>query len=190
MRDSELSNVVIEPERYEFLAEPIHHFELQRRDFFKLLGAGIAVFSVAKQAADAQESGGARSFRGEEAPKDIASWLHIGDDGRVTVFTGKVEIGQNIRTSLAQSVADELRVPFESVRMVMGDTALTPFDMGTFGSRSTPYMTPQLRRAASAARDMLVAEAAKQWNVAAAGLVARNATVSDPASGRSLSYAK
>jgi len=54
----------------------------------------------------------------------------------VTAFTGKVEIGQNIRTSLTQTVADELRVPFESVRMVAADTALTPFDFGTVGSRS------------------------------------------------------
>jgi nicotinate dehydrogenase subunit B len=181
---------VIEPERYEFAARPIHAFELQRRDFFKLLGAGIAVFSVAERTpAGAQESGGARGFRGEEAPKDITSWLHIGEDGGVTAFTGKVEIGQNIRTSLAQSVADELRVPFESVRMVMGDTALTPFDMGTFGSRSTPYMTPQLRSAAWAARELLVAEASKEWSVPATGLVAGNAKVTDPASGRSLSYA-
>jgi nicotinate dehydrogenase subunit B len=182
--------LVIEPERYEFAARPIHAFELQRRDFFKLLGAGIAVFSVAERTpAGAQESGGARGFRGEEAPKDITSWLHIGEDGGVTAFTGKVEIGQNIRTSLAQSVADELRVPFESVRMVMGDTALTPFDMGTFGSRSTPYMTPQLRSAAWAARELLVAEASKEWSVPATGLVAGNAKVTDPASGRSLSYA-
>ncbi len=181
---------VMEPERYEFAARPIHAFELQRRDFFKLLGAGIAVFSVAERTpAGAQESGGARGFRGEEAPKDITSWLHIGEDGGVTAFTGKVEIGQNIRTSLAQSVADELRVPFESVRMVMGDTALTPFDMGTFGSRSTPYMTPQLRSAAWAARELLVAEASKEWSVPATGLVAGNAKVTDPASGRSLSYA-
>jgi len=182
--------LVIEPERYEFAARPMHHFELQRRDFFKLLGAGIAVFSVAAGTrVGAQESGGARGFHGDEAPKDITSWLHIGEDGGVTVFTGKVEIGQNIRTSLAQSVADELRVPFESVRMVMGDTALTPFDMGTFGSRSTPYMTPQLRSAAWAARELLVAEAAKEWSVPASGLMAANARVTDPASGRSLSYA-
>jgi nicotinate dehydrogenase subunit B len=187
MSDSE-AKALIEPERYEFAAQPLHHFSLQRRDFFKLLGAGIAVFSAAKSTTSAQESGGARGFRGEEAPKDITSWLHIGEDGKVTAFTGKVEIGQNIRTSLAQSVADELRVPFESVRMVMGDTALTPFDMGTFGSRSTPYMTPQLRRAASAARDLLVAEAAKEWNVAGDALVARDGKVSEPASGRSLSY--
>jgi len=90
---------------------------------------------------------------------------------------------------MAQNVADELRVPFESVRMVMGDTALTPFDAGTFGSRTTPTMTPQLRRVASAARDLLVEVAAKEWNVAPERLKAANAKVTDPASGRSLTYA-
>src|SRR5579883_531845 len=148
--------VLVEPERYELRGQPIHHFSIARRDFFKVLGAGIAVFTVASEAPAGmpQESGRGRRAE-EELPKDITSWLHVGEDGVVTTFTGKVEIGQNIRTSLAQSVADELRVPFESVRMVMGDTALTPFDMGTFGSRTTPTMAPQLRHVASVARDLL-----------------------------------
>jgi CO/xanthine dehydrogenase Mo-binding subunit len=181
---------VIEPERYEFSAGPMHHFELLRRDFFKLLGAGIAVFTMAKESGAMQETAPARGFHPEELPKEINAWLHIGEDGGVTAFTGKVEIGQNIRTSLAQSVADELRVPFESVRMVTADTALTPFDFGTVGSRSTPTMTPQLRRVAAAARDLLVEVAAKEWNVPAEGLKAADAKVTDPASGRSLRYAE
>jgi nicotinate dehydrogenase subunit B len=182
---------VAEPERYEFQAAPIHQLELARRDFFKLLGAGIAVFAIARDAPASQETAPpSRSFHGEELPKDISAWLHIGEDGSVTGFTGKAEIGQNIRTSLAQTIADELRVPFESVRMVTGDTALTPFDAGTFGSRSTPTMTPQLRSVASAARDLLVGVAAKEWNVAPEGLVAADAKVSDPATGRSLRYAE
>jgi nicotinate dehydrogenase subunit B len=180
-----------EPERYEFHAAPMHQFELARRDFFKILGAGIAIFAVANDALASQETApGHRSFHNEELPNDITAWLHVGEDGTVTGFTGKAEIGQNIRTSLAQTIADELRVPFESVRMVTADTALTPFDMGTFGSRTTPTITPQLRRVASAARDLLVAEAAKQWNVAPEGLVAANAKVTDPASGRSLKYSE
>ena len=182
---------IIEPERYEFRAAPIHQFELARRYFFKILGAGIAVFAIAKDAPALQETPpGHRSFHNEEWPNEITAWLHVGEDGSVTGFTGKAEIGQNIRTSLAQTVADELRVPFESVRMVTADTALTPFDAGTFGSRTTPTITPQLRRVASAARDLLVAAAAKEWNIATAGLVAADAKVSDPASGRSLSYAE
>src|SRR6266481_6536755 len=100
------------------------------------------------------------------------------------------EIGQNLRTQLAQTIADELRVPFESVRMVMGDTALTPFDMGTFGSRTTPTMAPQLRRVAAAARDLLVQQAAKEWNVSSDRLTAANGKVTDQLSGRSVSYAE
>ena len=180
---------VPEPERYELRSGSIHHFALDRRDFFKLLGAGIAVFAVAKNSV-AQETAPSHGFHPQELPKDIGAWLHIGEDGSVTAFSGKAEMGQNIRTSMAQNVADELRVPFESVRMVMGDTALTPFDAGTFGSRTTPTMTPQLRRVASAARDLLVEVAAKEWNVAPEGLKAANAKVSDPASGRSLTYAE
>jgi nicotinate dehydrogenase subunit B len=182
---------VPEPERYEFHATPLHRFELARRDFFKFLGAGIVIFAVAKDSPTMQETApGPRPLHSEELPKEIASWLHVGEDGSITGFTGKAEIGQNIRTSLAQTIADELRVPFESVRMVTADTALTPFDAGTFGSRTTPTMTPQFRRVAAATRDLLIGVAAKEWNVAPEGLVAADAKVTDPASGRSLRYAE
>jgi isoquinoline 1-oxidoreductase len=179
-----------EPERYEFSAGPIHNFELARRDFFKLFGAGIAVFAVAKGSLAGQETAPTRGFHGEELPAEIRAWLHIGEDGTVTAFTGKVEIGQNIRTSLAQTVADELRVPFESVTMVTADTALTPFDFGTVGSRSMPTMSPQLRRVSAAARDLLVAAAAKEWNVPPEGLTAADGKITNPATGRSLRYAE
>ena len=182
---------IAEPERYEFSASPIHQFELARRDFFKILGAGVAVFAIAKDAVASQETApGHRSFHMEDLPKDINAWLHVGEDGTVTGFTGKAEIGQNIRTSLAQTIADELRVPFESVRMLTADTELTPFDMGTFGSRTTPTISPQLRRVSAAARDILVAAAAKEWSVPPEGLVAVDGRVTDPASGRSLKYAE
>jgi isoquinoline 1-oxidoreductase len=188
MTSSQPERLLLEPERYEFSFGSIHHFDLARREFFKLLGAGIAVFAVTTKS-QAQETAPSHGFHAQDLPTDINAWLHIGEDGAVTAFCGKVEIGQNIRTSLAQTVADELRVPFESVRMVMGDTALTPFDAGTFGSRSTPTMTPQLRRVASAARDLLIEAAAKEWNVAPESVKAANAKVTDPASGRSLTYA-
>src|SRR5579859_4766678 len=179
-----------EPERYEFSAGPMHHFDLARRDFFKFLGAGIAVFAIAKDSLAKQETAPTHGFHQEELPKDITAWLHIGEDGKVTAFTGKVEIGQNIRTSLAQTVADELRVPFESVTMVTADTALTPFDFGTVGSRSMPTMSPQLRRVSAAARDLLVAAAAKEWNVSPEGLTAADGKITNPATGRSLRYAE
>ena len=183
--------VGLEPERYEFRALPMHQFALGRRDFFKIFGAGLAVFAVVKNVSAMQETAPApHGYHPEELPKEIGAWLHIGEDGKVTGFVGKAEIGQNVRTSLAQTLADELGVPFDSVQMVLGDTALTPFDAGTFGSRSTPTMTPQLRKMAAAARTLLIEKAAKQWNVPVDNLVAGDGKILDPASGKSLRYAE
>jgi nicotinate dehydrogenase subunit B len=182
--------LALEPERYEFRALPMHRFALERRDFFKLLGAGIAVFAMVKGAAAQETAPGGRAFHNQELPKEIGAWLHIGEDGSVTGLVGKVEIGQNVRTSLSQTIADELRVPLDSVRMVMGDTSLSPFDAGTFGSRSTPTMTPQLRKVAAAARTYLLGKAAEHWKVPVEKLVAANGQISQAGSERSLRYAQ
>jgi CO/xanthine dehydrogenase Mo-binding subunit len=180
-----------EPERYEFSESPAHHFELQRRDFFKVMGGGIVILLSMREALAQQGESGARPQRGgQSAPQEIDAWLHIGEDGKITVLTGKVEIGQNIRTSLTQAVAEELKVPPASIRMVMGDTDLTPYDAGTFGSQTTPRMNLQLRRAANAARDILIGLAAAQWKTDAASLVAKDAKITDPKTGRSIEYAK
>ena len=103
------------------------------------------------------------------------------------VYTGKVEIGQNIRTSLAQTVADELHVPMASITMVMADTGKTPWDAGTFGSQTTPRMAPQLARAAAAAREMLIDQAAARWQADRASLSAREGRIV-ARDGRSFSY--
>ena len=160
-------------------------FRLDRRNFLKLFGGGLLV-CLTDVPTWAQESG--RTFGSHELPKDIAAWLSIAADGRVTVFTGKVEVGQNIRTSLAQQVAEELRVTFDSITMLMGDTDLTPWDMGTFGSRTTPTMGPQLRTMAAAARQMLVEMAARRWNADPATLTAADAKVTGSQTGQSLTY--
>src|SRR5262249_51587056 len=105
--------------RYELRAPPLYRFAMDRRDFLGLLGGGILVVL----AADAQESGGGRRGGGRPAaPQEIGAWLHIGQDGSITVHTGKTEVGQNIRTSLSQAVAEELRCPIASVKMLMADT--------------------------------------------------------------------
>ena len=185
---SEPALTPLEPERYELKAAPLYRFDLDRREFFKFLGAGILVVSVLKQSPWSQESGGARRA-GDSLPKEIDAWLHIGENGKATVYTGKVEVGQNIRTSLSQAVAEELRVPIANVEMVMGDTQLTPFDMGTFGSRTTPTMNLQLRKVASAARDLLIDLAAKQWKTDRQDLSAADGKVTDGKSKRSIAYA-
>jgi len=164
------------------LREQLHWFELDRRDFLKLCGGGLLV-CIASRPALAQ-----RGRREHELPKEISAWLFIDANGKVTVFTGKIETGQNIRTSLAQQVAEELRVPFNSITMVMGDTDLTPWDMGTFGSRTTPTMGPELRRMAVSARDLLAQEAARQWNADAKALTVADGRVTNSQTGKSLTF--
>jgi len=189
MSDKFHAPIDLEPERYELSAAPIYRFDLDRREFFKFLGAGIFVVSVLKPVVAAQESGGRPRSHGESLPKEIDAWLHIGEDGKVTVYTGKVEMGQNIRTSLTQAVAEELHVPMDSIELVMGDTQLTPFDMGTFGSRTTPTMNLQLRKVAAAAREMLLDLAAAKWGVNRNGLTAANGKITDSGTKRSVDYA-
>jgi isoquinoline 1-oxidoreductase len=163
----------------------LHWFELDRRDFLKLVGGGILICACTTNPV-AQESG--RTRGAPELPKDIAAWLHIAEDGHVTVLTGKVEVGQNIRTSLAQQVAEELRVAVESVSMTMGDTDLVPWDAGTFGSRTTPTMAPRLRSMAVAAREMLLNLAAREWGVEPSALVAADGKITNPHAKQSRRY--
>ena len=161
-------------------------FELGRRDFFKLMGAGVLV-CLAATPFEAQESA---DDYDETIPKTVSAWLHIGEDGRVSVFTGKSEMGQNIRTSLTQQVAEELHVPMSAITLVMGDTALTPFDIGTFGSRTTPTMGPQLRKAAACMREILLGMAANRLHTDRSTLVAADGKIRNPRTGQSLSFAQ
>src|SRR5215469_5687603 len=161
-------------------------FQVTRRDLFKFMGAGLVV-GICVPAALAQESGRPASAS-EAPPQELESWLHIAGDGKVTVFTGKVEMGQNIRTSLAQQVAEELRTPLASITMVMGDTELTPFDLGTFGSRTTPQMGSQLRKVAAVARELLLDMAAQHWHIDRPLLVAENGGIGNSRSNEKISY--
>ena len=172
-----------ETERYELHAGPGYSFVPHRRDFIKLLGGGLVVLL----AAQAQESGGARRG-GQAMPQDIGAWLHISEAGAITVYTGKVEMGQNIRTSLTQAVAEELRCSPSSIQLVMADTMLTPYDMGTVGSMTTPIMAPQLHKVAVAAREMLLDLAAENGKADRAALVIEDGRVRNTASGKSLSF--
>jgi nicotinate dehydrogenase subunit B len=187
------------PERYELLRPSLHRFArawvrqgLPRRAFFKVVGGGFVVVSALTGAAQAQESGGGGPGRGRASngrtSQELGAWLHIAADGAITVYTGKVEVGQDVRTSLTQAVLDELPARVESVHLVMGDTAETPFDAGTFGSRSTPAMAPQLRRVAATARQLLAARAAALWKVDAASVVVAEGRVSHPPSKRTATF--
>jgi nicotinate dehydrogenase subunit B len=158
---------------------------VDRRKFFKLLGGGLAVVFVFE---DVFALAATDDFTGPVPEGQVGAWIHIGADGIVSVFTGKVEFGQNIRTSLAQQVAEELYVPIGSVKMIMGDTDLVPVDFGTVGSRSTPQMGTQLRKASATARQALLEMAAALWNADVKLLKVAEGMISDAQSGKKIGY--
>ena len=187
MDNPDYSQHPFEPTRDELPLKSNYHFELDRRKFFKITGGGLIVAFVLKDLV---------SFGDKTTPSesssilagDVDAWIHIGKDGMVSVYTGKVEVGQNIRTSLSQIVSEELMVPVASVKMIMGDTDLVPYDAGTFGSRTTPQMGTQLRKAAATARQALIEMAAKKWNTQATGLKTENGAVVNTATNERTGY--
>ena len=180
----------LETERYELREislAGIGDATTTRREFIKIIGGGLVVVLVTRDALAAPRIPGSAAGAEQAQTEEIAAWLHVAESGQVTVYTGKVEFGQGIRTSLAQRVAEELNTPLSSIRLVMGDTDLTPFDAGTFGSRSTPQMGTQLGKVAAATREVLIGLAAQRWSVDRATLSAANGRIAD-ARGRSASY--
>ncbi len=163
-------------EMEEFNLPEISH--LNRRDFLKQFGGGIIIsFSTGEFfPAQAQQN---RRRRGNQYPTDLNAYLRIGEDGQVSCFTGKIEMGQGIITSLAQMLAEELEVPLDSVDMVMGDTKLCPYDGSTTGSRSTKYFGPPLRRAAAEAKTVLLQLAAEHWGIPEKRLLVKNGIIID-----------
>jgi CO/xanthine dehydrogenase Mo-binding subunit len=127
-----------EPERYELFEAPPYQFQLNRRDFLEV--AGFVICLTATPLLDAQTAAKPRAR------------LAFAADGSVTVYSGKVDMGQGAATELAMAVAEELRLPLSKVRAVLGDTDLCPNDGITAGSRTTPATVPEARKAAAAHR--------------------------------------
>lgn len=163
-------------------------FQMDRREFLKLTGGGIFIlFSLWESSPFLEEL----QAQGRELPTDFNAFLKIGEDGRVSLFTGKIEMGQGVITSLAQMLADELDVSVENIDMVMGDTDLCPWDMGTFGSRTTRFFGPPLRAAGAEARWVLLELAAEKLNLPLTELIVENGIVFDKTNRkRQVSYAE
>ncbi len=161
---------------------------MQRRDFFKLIGAGIIVFFRPWGITDII---GIPAEQVRSLPKDYNAFLSIGEDGTVSCFTGKIEMGQGIITSLVQMMADELNVPMEKVKMVMGDTELCPWDAGTWGSQTTRIFGPAMRAAAAEARGVLMGIASEQFGVDVSQLDVKDGIIFDSENSKNkLSYAQ
>jgi isoquinoline 1-oxidoreductase len=172
----------------EDLSQPVHFdFAVSRRDFVQTLGAGLLI-AVSAGPALAQRAGG-RGGGGGGRSRSVAARIHLGQDGTVTVLTGKIEMGQGARAELTQAAAEELRLPAGQVRMLMGDTSQVPDDGVTAGSRTTPSTVPAVRQGAAAARQLLVQLAAQRWAVEPGTVEVRDGSVTHPATQRTLTYA-
>ncbi len=158
---------------YTEMQEPVEfHFAIDRRSFVQMLGAGVMITVVGALALGQQRQqrgrgggrrGGGGFFGGP--PVALSARIHLGEDGTITVLSGKVDCGQGARGELAQVAAEELRVPVSSVRMVLADTSLVPNDGITAGSGTTPRTVPAVRQAAAAVRRLLVDYASAKWGV-------------------------
>lgn len=176
------SNLVIE-------AEARAAGELSRRDVLALAGSGLFVlFSTQEASAHTQDE---KIPERPTFPTDFNAYLRVGSDGKVTGFAGKVELGQGSRTVLSQLIADELDVEYDSVEMVMVDTSVCPWDMGTFGSLNVRQYSLLVRAAVAEARAVLLQMASEKLDVPVARLQVSAGVVSDKsAPGKKVSYAQ
>src|SRR5579885_2472385 len=152
---------------------------LSRRRLLAAGGAVVVGFAMPALTGRGGEAAAAPGT-GMPAPDALDSWLAIGPDGRVTVFTDKVDLGMGVSTAFAQIAADELDVPVQSVSIVMGDTARTPDQGGVGGSTSIAVGAVPVRQAAAEARRVLVGLAADRLGVAADTLAVRDGVVYAP----------
>ncbi len=155
-----------------------------RREFLKASGALAIGFSMMGATAAGASSGPALRAPKSVAKEAVDSWLSISPDNRITVYSGKVDLGTGTRTALAQMAAEELDVAFERIEMVMGDTATTPDQWMTGANLTISQGGTELRRAAASARKILVDRAAQRLGVPVADLIVEDGVVrmkTDPA---------
>ena len=164
---------------------------LDRRRVLAGSGALIVSFSLADAFAQDQAAPAAApapnppgSLKGSPFPD---SWIRIDADGSITVFTGKAELGQGFKTAFQQISAEELDVPFESLKVVTADTRFTANEGYTSGSNSVHDSGTAIQNASAQARELLVAEAARRLDLPAENLRTENGAVISP-DGRRLGY--
>src|SRR5438445_11528578 len=164
----------------------MNHAIVNRRDFLKT-GAAAGATLVIGLYLPAVDPRGSHAPAAREPFKPNA-WLEISPDGSVTVWTGRSEMGQGVRTAMPMIVAEELEADWRRVRVMQGDADPAYGDQVTVGSRSTRSGWEPLRKAGAAGREMLISAAALIWSVPREQCRARSGAVEHPASGRSLGY--
>src|SRR6185312_17487338 len=144
-----------------------------RREFLKTSGALIVGFSTGNLRAQGP-------IQGSPPLNQLDSWIAIAADGSVTAYSGKEELGQGISTAQQQLVAEELSVPFNRVKLIYCDTALTPDQAHTSGSQSHPanFNQGNLAQAGATAREALFKLASQRLGVPVEQLTAANGVIS------------
>lgn len=173
------------------MTKPTIH-ALSRRAVLRGTGALILAFSLSGRAFAQTETGAsATPLRGLPGSLDatprLDAWIRIAPDGNATIFTGKAELGQGIRTALLQVAAEELKLPLSRLDLITADTGRTPNEGYTAASHSVQDSGTAIRNAAAQVREILIGEAARRSGVSRADLTARDGVVTGPA-GLSLGY--
>jgi CO/xanthine dehydrogenase Mo-binding subunit len=153
---------------------------MNRRSFIARSGALVVSFSLLPHLAGAQAGKLPGSLNNEPM---LDAWIRVGADGRITVFTGKAELGQGIKTALIQVAAEELLVEPSRIELVTADTARTPDEQYTAGSQSMQESGTAILHAAAQTRALLADLAAKRLGVPAERLTIRDGTVNGVAYG-------
>ena len=163
---------------------------LDRRRFLQVMSGGITVFfTVGLPGGSAMLTGDGKPRYQSRYPSDFNAYLRVGEDDRVTLLTGKIEMGQGAATALPLILAEEMDVSVDSVDIILGDTALCPWDVGTFGSLTIRMFGPALRRASAEARAVLMELAAEELGLPADRLIVDDGVVMDIRDAeRSVSY--
>jgi nicotinate dehydrogenase subunit B len=165
---------------------------LTRREFVAGAGALIVSFALLPRLSAGQAAQDARAPTLPGSLKDtpmLDAWIRVGADGTITVFTGKVEFGQGVKTALVQLAAEELFVGPARIELVTADTSRTPNEGYTAGSNSMKDSGTAIMNAAAQVREMLVGMAASRFGVAADSLSVQDGSIR-AADGRSVAYAE
>ncbi|MEH2515661.1 nicotinate dehydrogenase subunit B [Bradyrhizobium sp. AZCC 1610] len=163
------------------------HTLLSRRALLAQGGALVVTFAVTSQSIRAEA---ARPADKTVAADEVAGFISIDATGKVTIYSGKVELGTGAITAIAQIAAEELSVSLDRVTMIQGDTQLTPNQGPTYASLSIQDGGMQIRRAAATAREALLQRAADNLKVAKDTLTVQDGLVTSRAGGNKLSYAQ
>jgi len=166
---------------------------ISRRDLLKGSGALVVSFNlfgpVSTLLAQGNQGGTPISNAGGLSPNELDSWIAVAQDGRVSVFTSKVDLGTGTGTALGQIVAEELDVAASKIRMQIGDTDKTVDQGRTSASRTLERAGPQMRQAAAAARQELLKRASANLGVPVEQLTVKGGVVSAAGSAKKVSYA-